>query len=238
MALSDPSSFIDLRQFVAEHERLPSPSDDFEAGRHILDLTEGPVSVGLWQLGSSTGRVDLLNADEFLIVTRGTLSITSADGQLVLTTGQSAVLPKGSSFSWEAPSPTTAVFMRVESEATRSATAPVAIDVSAPLTPSKPPLADLLIGPTPSCRSHSDFTSASGEFACGTWDSTPYHRGPMFYPHYELMLLLEGSVAFEDSNGNRATFHKGDIFLLTQGSTCSWLSEVHVKKIFALYRPS
>ena len=48
--------------------------------------------------------------------------------------------------------------------------------------------------PPPSCRNFTDYRSADGEFVCGTWDSTPYHRRAMFYRHYELMYLLEGSV--------------------------------------------
>jgi uncharacterized cupin superfamily protein len=70
---------------------------------------------------------------------------------------------------------------------------PLAIDEAAELAPSNPPLPELLIGPTPSCRKHTDYASANGEFTCGTWDSTPYNRLPMPYPHIELMHLLEGA---------------------------------------------
>jgi uncharacterized cupin superfamily protein len=113
----------------------------------------------------------------------------------------------------------------------------VPIDTAAPLEPSNPPLAELLVGPTPSCRNHTDYSSASGEFVCGTWDSTPYHRRPMTYRHIELMHLLEGAVTFRDASGS-ATFSKGDIFLAARGAQCAWLSEVHVKKVYAIHRPA
>lgn len=237
MALSDPLSFVDLRQFAVEQEALQNPSDNFETGRRFLDLdqSQAPVSIGLLQLSRSTGRVHSTNADEFIVLTRGTLSITAGSERLDLATGQSALLPKGSGFSWDTESPTSIIFMRHESEVAGGA--PVAIDATAELEPSAPPVAELLVGPTPSCRNHNDFKSASGEFICGTWDSTPYQRRAMFYRHFELMHLLEGSVTFEDAAGRRATFHKDDIFLVKQGARCGWLSEVHVKKVFAIYRP-
>ena len=112
------------------------------------------------------------------------------------------------------------------------------IDETAPLEPSGAPLAELLVGPTPSCRNHTDYRSDNGEFVCGTWDSTPYHRSTMPYRHYELMHLLDGAVTFEDGAGRSGTFHKGDVFLVEQGADCSWLSEVHVKKVYAIYRPA
>jgi uncharacterized cupin superfamily protein len=100
-----------------------------------------------------------------------------------------------------------------------------------------PPAADLLVGPTPSCRNHSDYLSTNGEFVCGTWDSTPYHRRSMLYRHIELMHLLDGSVTFEDATGS-VTFAKGDIFLAMRGAECAWISHVHVKKVYAIHRPA
>ena len=113
----------------------------------------------------------------------------------------------------------------------------VLIDEAASLQPSNPPLADLLVGPTPSCRNHTDYRSTNGEFVCGTWDSTPYHRRPMLYRHIELMHLLDGSVSFEIATGS-VTFGKGDVFLATRGAECAWISHVHVKKVYAIHRPA
>ena len=59
----------------------------------------------------------------------------------------------------------------------------------------------------------------------------------MYYRHYELMYLLEGSVTFVDGAGRVGTFAKGDVFLVEQGSDCSWESREHVKKVYAIYRP-
>ena len=51
------------------------------------------------------------------------------------------------------------------------------------------------------------------------------------------MHLLEGSVTLEDRAGS-VTFGKGDIFLATRGAECAWISEVRVKKVYAIHRPA
>jgi len=78
--------------------------------------------------------------------------------------------------------------------------------------------------------------SANLEFACGTWDSTPYHRRQIPYRQVELMLLLEGSVTFTDANDS-VSFKKGDVCMFVRGDGCAWLSEEYVKKVYATQRP-
>lgn len=158
-------------------------------------------------------------------------------GTLVLADGASAVLPRGAGFTWRCAAPATLIYVRYKQGAPSDGTL-VPIDESAPLEPSGTPLAELLIGPTPQCRNHTDLRSADGEFVCGTWDSTPYHRRPMHYRHYELMHLLEGAVTLEDEGGERRTFSKGDVFLVEQHAQCSRESRKHVKKVYVIYRPA
>ena len=59
----------------------------------------------------------------------------------------------------------------------------------------------------------------------------------MLYRHIELMHLLEGTVTFQDASGS-ATFTKGDIVLAARGAETAWISEVHVKKVYATHRPA
>ncbi|PTQ13515.1 enzyme of the cupin superfamily [Sphingomonas oleivorans] len=234
-------SFIDLRDFAADETQgiagAASSGDAFLDDRRLLDLPKGPVTVGAVRLDPSAGRVSELGGDEYIIVVSGSFGLETESGSLHLAAGQSAVLPQGSSFSWTTQEATSLLFMRHEGSGP-GASAPLLIDESAELSPSGAPLAELLVGPTPQCRNHTDYKSESGEFMCGVWDSTPYHRRAMGYRHYELMHLLEGSVTFEDGIGRRATFNKGDIFLIEQGAHCSWLSEVQVAKVYAIYRPA
>ncbi|GAA0337514.1 hypothetical protein GCM10009087_54930 [Sphingomonas oligophenolica] len=229
-------SFVDLRAF-ATAASIPSDdgADAWLSARAELELPAGPVQVAALAL-TGEGRIERLAADEFVIVLEGTVSFESEGARLTAAAGRSVVLPSGLSFTWSAAMGTRAIVMRCTGAPGALQLLP--IDEAALLEPSGAPLAALLVGPTPSCRNHTDYRSDNGEFVCGTWDSTPYHRRAMPYRHYELMHLLDGAVTFEDGAGRIGTFHEGDIFLVEQGAECSWLSETHVKKVYAIYRPA
>jgi len=224
-------SFVDLRAFAATAE-APA-TGDYATARAALPLADGPCGVDLVVLDGGTGAVAGLPGEEFVIVVAGSLRL----GTTTLVAGRSAVIPSGVTFDWEAAPATRALAMRYSVEAPAT-DAVVPIDEDAVLAPSNPPLAELLVGPTPSCRNHTDYLSGDGVFICGTWDSTPYRRVAMRYRHHELMHLLEGSVTFVDAAGTGGTFSTGDIFLVEHGAECSWDSREQVKKVYAIWRPA
>jgi uncharacterized cupin superfamily protein len=231
MPAKAPASVVDLRAYATG---VP-PTRDWLTGRATPAFADDGARVVAFA-PEGEDRVGALPGDEFVILLSGEVTLDSARGATVITAGRSAVLPAGLSFSWRAAAGTVAIAVTCPAE-TGATDRAVLIDEMAPLQPSNPPSADLLVGPTPSCRNHTDYRSNDGEFTCGTWDSTPYHRRAMVYRHIELMHLLEGSVTFEDAAGS-VTFGKGDIFLATRGAECAWVSEVHVKKAYAIHRPA
>ncbi len=236
VAPSRVRSFVDLRAFAAAASiSSDSAADAWLSARAELELPPGPVKVAALTLAGE-GRVEPLAADEFLIVLEGAVRFEIDAARITAAAGRSVVLPGGLSFNWSAERGTRAIVMSCVGAP--GAFQLVPIDEAAPLEPSGAPLAELLVGPTPSCRNHTDYRSDNGEFVCGTWDSTPYHRRAMPYRHYELMHLLDGAVTFEDGAGRIGTFREGDIFLIEQGAHCSWLSETQVKKVYAIYRPA
>jgi uncharacterized cupin superfamily protein len=230
---------IDLRPYAA----AARPTGDWLSGRSEPAFVDSGATVtALAPVG--TGKVAALPAHEFLLVVAGELVIEATAGTQRVAAGRSAVLPAGLAFAWSAAAGTVVLVVAsmgapastpTPAPTTGQAHAATMIDEAAPLTPSNPPLAELLVGPTPSCRNHTDFLA--GEFVCGTWDSTPYHRRTMPYRHIELMHLLEGSVTLEGAAGS-ATFGVGDIFLVTRGAERAWISTVHVKKVYAIHRPA
>lgn len=238
------ASFIDLREFSRDasngsHAVRDDPQaggDPFSSGRRVLDLPPGPVTIGVWSPPTAAGFVESQSADEFLVVCEGQLTLTQGDQPLVLRPGQAVVLQHGSEFSWACDAPASILFMRY-GDSTAGDQRVVAVSEAPALQLSDPPAAGLLIGPAPICRSHVDHCSADGTFVCGTWDSTPYHRHPMLYRHYEMMSLRQGSVTFKDEAGRQRTFSKGDIFLIEQHASCSWESQEDVAKVYAVYRP-
>lgn len=215
-------------------------ADDGEAssyliGRRRLPLPDGPVTIESVILSPGRSGQAVLPGDEFVLVVNGAARFLQKGRELHVGAGEAAVVVRDEPLEWAADSQAELIVMRCT--AGGSADQPALINTKAPLSPSNPPLADLLVGPAPSCRNHSDYRSATGEFVCGTWDSTPYHRRLMTFRHFELMRLLEGQVAFVDQHGRSGTFGAGDVVLFVQGGAASWESRSHVKKIYSTYRP-
>ncbi len=229
-------SFIDLRALFAG-VRHNASAEPYLGNRTILSLRGGPVEVGSICLPAGRGKVDQVAGDEFVIVADGAVTFTR-DGQTIeLTEGQCCVFTDGAGFRWSAREEAKLIYMRYVN-GTGAEARLVPVDAQAELAPSGAPLAELLVGPTPQCRNHTDYLSADGEFMAGVWDSTPYHRRAMPYRHFELMYLLQGSVTFVDELGREGTFSKGDIFLIEQHAQCSWESREDVAKVYAIYRPA
>lgn len=231
-------SFIDLRVFAASALVDGTASDTWTQGRKALDLAPGPVTLSALRLSAGEGQSAAQGADEFVLVLSGSLTLTAGGTAVTLRPDDSAVVPRGQALSWSAQAGATLLIMACAEEGGPGADRVVAIDTGVSLTPSGAPLAELLLSPTPACRNHTTYQSGSGTFMCGVWDSTPYHRRAMYYRHFELMLLLDGSVTFVDEAGREGTFHKGDIFLVEQAANCSWESRVDVAKVYAIYRPA
>jgi uncharacterized cupin superfamily protein len=178
----------------------------------------------------------VLPGDEFVLVISGAVRFRQKGRELKLLAGGAAVLLRDQPLQWSADEWAELLVLRCT--AGGSADKPVVIDTSATLSPSNPPAAELLIGPAPACRNHTDFLSETGEFVCGTWDSTPYQRRLMQLRHFELMCLLEGEVTFADQHCRTGTFGAGDVVLFVQGGSSAWQSRSHVKKIYATFRPA
>jgi uncharacterized cupin superfamily protein len=223
---------IDMRAYAAG----TAPSTDWFEGRAEPAFADAAVRVAAFALRGE-GQVKSLPTDEFVLVLAGRLEIEGDAGTVVIEPDNGAALPFGTSFRWRASDDLLAIVYAATTQAPGNPTAPVLINKSAPLSPSNPPPPENLLSPAPTCRGNSDYRSANQEFACGTWDSTPYHRRRIPYRQVELMLLMEGNVTFSDDEGS-VTFTKGDVFMFVRGDGCEWLSEEYVKKIFAIQRPA
>lgn len=235
------ATFVDMRAFARDPSAgIPvlalAGEDAYINNRRTLAWTPGPVTAGVINLPVGGGEVSPLAHDEFIIVNTGTVTLQQGSEILHLSAGQSAVITQGAAFSWTASEPVSLIFTRYN-HSQIGARNIVPIQQSPELKASGTPPVDLLTTAIPSCRNFTDYLAADGEFMCGTWDSTPYARLPLYYRHFELMHLLQGSVDFVDEFGRSATFSQGDIFLVEQGARCTWDSREHVAKVYVIYRP-
>lgn len=230
----DCPTFIDLRALA--QSAVSSGDDPFGADACKLDVRAGPCGLLAIALESGSGKSAGLDADTWVLVDKGAVTLTVPAGDVLLVEGQSAAIARETPFAWRAESPARLIGMTYP-DGEGGDPGITAIDNNAPLSPSNSPAANLLLGETPSCRSSNQYVSGDELFKCGIWDSTPYQRTPIFFHHTELMHLLAGSVTFTDAAGRTATFSKGDTFIIEQGAECSWDSQVDVAKIYALFRP-
>lgn len=232
--------FVDVGSVA--HDPVPPPGarggSEFLERRRWVDLPPGSITVAAVTVGAGGEQQLTLPGEEFVLVRSGTLVLRQGGAEIRLAAGEQALLLRGLPLSWSSADGAQLVVLRCTAGPQPALAQPVKIDTGAALSPSNPPLAELLVGATPQCRSHASYRSASGEFVCGTWDSTPYHRLPMTFQHFELMHLLEGRVTFVDSNGASGTFASGDVVLFVRGGTVSWESREYVKKAYAWFRPA
>ncbi|MEH3046322.1 cupin domain-containing protein [Sphingomonas adhaesiva] len=225
-------SVIDLRAFAADADAgvaTAEGGDAWFAARRVLPF-DGAVTVAVMTL-EGQGRATV-PADEFVFVLSGALAL---DG-VTLAADRGAMVPQGVTVDWTAAAGTCAIVVRYNGPG-GGADRIVPVDLDADLSPSNPPAANVLQSAVPSCRNHTDYRTPNGEFSCGVWDSTPYRRCHIDYPHAEMMHLIAGSVTFEDDEGARRTYRQGDLFLVLPGARCSWLSEEDCAKLWVIYRP-
>lgn len=230
----DCPSFIDLRALA---QSAPAGgSDPFGADAERLPLRVGPCTVSVVSLPAGSGDCEGLDADTWVLAEQGTLSLTGPKGEIELAEGESAVIARGTPFSWQTSAAARLIAMAYPG-GPAGEPGITYIDNAAPLSPSNPPAPEVLLGETPSCRSNNHFTSQDGLFCAGVWDSTPYQRVAIHFRKTELMHLLAGEVTFVDGAGREATFRAGDTLIIEQGADCTWDSQVHVAKIYAQFNP-
>ncbi|HEY0650124.1 cupin domain-containing protein [Phenylobacterium sp.] len=234
------AGFVDVLRTSEQWPPVEEESgvDGYFPDRRRLPLPEGPITLEIAQVQRGDSGRTRLPGDQFVLVLEGDITLEQSGVQCALTAGEAGVVVRERPLDWRSDRGGKLVLMRYTGGGGAGADGPVRIDQGAPLAPSNPPAPDVLIGPTPACRNHTDYRSGSGELVCGTWDSTPYKRRLITFRHYELMRLLEGSVTFVDAAGREGTFGAGDVVLFEQGGGASWESREYVKKIYCTYRPA
>jgi uncharacterized cupin superfamily protein len=230
--------FVDVGNFAraAVAPLATQAGREYLERRRWLDLPPGPITVAAVTVGAGEGHELTLPGEEFVMVLDGQLTLRQGGVELELAANEHALVLRDLPLEWSSDVGAQLIVLRCTAGGTPTLAQPVKIDTTATLAPSNAPLAELLIGPTPQCRSHAAYRSPTAEFVCGVWDSTPYHRRPMLFQHFELMHLLAGSVTFIDSSGAAGTFRSGDVVLFVRGGTVSWESREHVKKAYAWFR--
>ena len=216
---------------TAFHRAAFGNDDPFARQREIAWEGPGAMSAGR---ASFIGELEVASFPhiETIVVVEGELTLT-APGAAPLVVGPQAgvVIGCGTAVRIHAGFRARFVFCAAACERpTKRGLFPLRAD--ADFKPSTTLPAEVLLGPSPECRSDNVFTDDAAQVVAGTWDSTPYHR--IVRPHRlnEFMHLLDGSVRFAAPDGSVLSAGTGDALFVPQGAAIGWESSDRVAKFY------
>lgn len=205
-------------------------NDPFD--RQIAYVADDDIAAGVVK-ASGRFSVEEYPYSEMIVVHAGQVTLQSQDRSLQLNPGDSAVIARGTSVQIEAQADSLWAFCAdiQPVEACNIGLTPLPRQTL--LSPSTPPGAEILVSPTPQCRSNNLFVEEATNLRIGVWDSTPYTRRARPHTMHELMHLLEGSITLQVADGSHLTVNTGDTVFLALGAPCAWTSSVYVRKFYA-----
>ncbi|MCU0121657.1 cupin domain-containing protein [Pseudomonas sp. B2M1-30] len=206
-------------------------ADPFADGRRVAWSGTDGVSGGIVDTTEIVDIEDFPHS-EVIVVHTGHLTLKTANQTLELSIGGSVVIGRGTAVRIEAQAGTQWAFCAVATQAPTPGL--TLLDPLALLSPSAAPEPQILIGPTPQCRSRNAFEDAASDLRVGIWDSTPYERHGRAHKLNELMYLIEGSVTLQAADGSSVTINAGDSVFVPQGAPCAWKSTRYVRKVYAV----
>ncbi|MEB2517133.1 cupin domain-containing protein [Pseudomonas sp. YuFO20] len=206
-------------------------ADPFTNGRQIAWSGTDGVSAGIVEAGKILDIEDFPHT-EVIVVHTGHVTLKTQEQTLELSVGASVVIGRGTALRIEAQTGTQWAFCAMTTEVTTPGL--TWLDPLAILSPSAAPEQQILIGPTPQCRSRNAFEDATTDLRVGVWDSTPYERHGRAHKLNELMYLIEGTVTLLAPDGSSMTVGTGDSVFVPQGAQCAWKSTRYVRKVYAV----
>ena len=205
--------------------------DPFAQHREVA--WEGPGSMAAGR-ASFVGELEVESFPhiETIVVVEGELTLTAAGAApLVLGPQAGAVIGCGTALRIHAGSRVRFSFCAAACDKPTK-TGVFALRADANFKPSATLPAEVLLGPSPQCRSDNVITEDGAQYLAGTWDSTPYHR--IVRPHRlnEFMHLLAGGVRFAAPDGSVLSASAGDALFVPQGAPIGWESSERVAKFY------
>ncbi|WAJ39298.1 cupin domain-containing protein [Pseudomonas sp. GOM7] len=214
------------------HAALGS-SDPFDGMRQVAYRSDDGLSVGIVQ-GAGEHRVEHYPHVEMLVVHAGHLSVQDEQHSLELGVGDSLVIGRGTALRIQASADSLWAFCAYQQASAETRPGLTPLQAYAPLNPSQPPEAQILLSQAPQCRSHNAYADAASNLLIGVWDSTPYARRSRPHKVHELMHLIEGSVTLTLEDGAQLRVNSGDTVFVAQGTPCAWTSTGYVRKLYVV----
>jgi uncharacterized cupin superfamily protein len=208
-------------------------ADPWGAAREIAWQGPGAMGAGRIRLNGETDVASHPHT-EIWVVVEGEVSLREPGSPArVLGRGEGAVIARGTALQVQARGGAVVAFCAFEAQAGTPAGI-TALHAQADFKPSNPPAAQLLLGPTPQCRSDNVFQDEAAGVQAGTWDSTPYHRIVRPHPVNEFMFLLAGRVRLASPDGSVLEAGAGDAVFVPHGTAVGWESRETVAKFYVV----
>ncbi len=99
------------------------------------------------------------------------------------------------------------------------------------------PAADRLLSGSPRQIIENFFSDSSGQFHCGTWESTT-GRWRVKYSENEFCHVTAGRVRISDAYGRSKEFGAGSTFVIPAGFEGEWHVLEPMKKLYVIFEPS
>ncbi|PCK93345.1 cupin [Pseudomonas viridiflava] len=217
-------------------EFTPGPldaSDPFANERRTAFIDEAGIAAGVVHSSTSVS-VDAYPYTEMLVMHRGAVTLNSGADSITISTGESAVIGRGTQVRIEAQPDSLWAFCAATQATGPDKPGVTHLDRLAMLTPSSPPDPAIMISALPQCRSNNLFEDTASTLRIGVWDSTPYERISRPHRIHELMNLIEGSVTLGIEGGEAVVVKTGDTVFVAQGAPCKWTSTGYVRKFYAV----
>lgn len=178
--------------------------------------------------------VDAYPSNEMIVVHAAGVTLRSQAQTLQLKPGESAVITRGTALEFEAQPGAIWAFCADTQLVEANNPGLTALPAHTLLSPSAAPDEEILLSPTPQCRSRNLFVEEATNLRIGIWDSTPYTRKARPHKLHELMHLLEGSVTLQSADGADLTVNTGDTVFVPLNAPCAWKSSVYVRKVYVV----
>jgi len=231
-----PAMELDQADFQSE---LP------EQHLHVYSEDEAlGLSAGVWTTTDMQEAFGPYPGDEFMWVLEGQVDMLDGEGNAThVKQGETFCIRNGIPISWKQVGFLRKFYMTYENPNARTpdiASAdggvlvldPVALQNGMTKMDNTEPF--VIKGEAPLQHDNMAFTNDAENMFVGMWDSTAFESEMRAFPCYEFVQLLEGEITITEENGTTHQFKTGDMFLIPEGTVCSWKTNGYVRKFYSI----
>jgi uncharacterized cupin superfamily protein len=241
----EPLGPSDTGMLVLDLEQADFQSELPEQHLHVyFDDEELGLNAGVWTTTDMQEAFGPYPGDEFMWVIEGRVAMMDGDGNAThVKQSETFCIRNGTPVSWKQLGFLRKFYMTYADpnaetpDITSAQDGVVVLDpvtLQAGLTKMDTTDPFVIKGEAPLQRDSNAFTNDAGNMFIGMWDSTAFESEMLPFPCYEFVQLLEGEITITEKDGTVHLFVADDVFLVPEGTVCSWKTDGYVKKFYCM----